>query len=298
MAQIAPAATTTTASVSTRAPGFVDWGAVSAGALSAAALSFVLYSFGSTIGLSLVSPWPDSGLPAKLVAAIAAFWAIAAQIASFLLGGYIAGRMRSRWSDAPAPEVEFRDGVHGLLVWALGVVIGAALLLAVAASLVRGGAELGAQAARAAATTTSPDPLGYYADVLLRQQSLSPPAASPGATAAADARQEVLRVLQRSVAANQASDADKRYLALLVAQRSGLPPADAQKRVDQTLAEATRVMREAADKARRSAVLAGLVTGVALLAALAAAWWAAQRGGEHRDNSVPATLFGTRARSR
>lgn len=90
-----------------------------AGALAAAAIAFVLCSFGSTIGLSLVSPWPNSGLPAKVVAALAVFWAMASQIGSFLAGGYIAGRMRSRWSDAPPHEVEFRDGVHGLLVWAL-----------------------------------------------------------------------------------------------------------------------------------------------------------------------------------
>lgn len=299
MAQIAPAATAGPTSVTTRAVGFVEWGAIFAGALAAAAIAFVLYSFGSTIGLSLVSPWPNSGLPAKLVASIAAFWAIATQIGSFLVGGYIAGRMRSRWSDAPVHEVGFRDGVHGLLVWALGVVIGAALLLAMAASLVRGGAEVGARAAGAATATASPDPIGYYADVLLRQRSAGPGAAPPPAPpAVADSRQEIMRVLQRSVAANKVSDADRSYLVLLVSQRSGLPPQEAQKRVDETWAEASRVMREAADTARRGAVLAGLVTAVGLLAALAAAWWAAQRGGEHRDKSVPATLFGARTWSK
>lgn len=296
MAQSAPAAATAApTSVAGRPVGFVEWGAIVAGALAAVAISFVLYSFGSAIGLSLVSPWPNSGLPAKLVAAIATFWAMVSQIGSFLVGGYIAGRMRSRWSDAPAHEVEFRDGLHGLLVWALGVVIGAALLIATAATLVRGGAELGARVAGAAPSTATPDPLGYYADVLLRQRPTSPGAAPPPAPpAVAESREEVLRVLQRSLVAGKVSDADKSHLALVVSQRSGLPPPEAQKRVDDTLAEASRVTREAAETARRGAILAGLVTAISLLVALAAAWWGAQRGGEHRDKSVHARLFGPR----
>ena len=119
MAQTTPtAAIVAPTSVAGKAASFVEWGAVFAGALAAAAISFVLYSFGSTIGLSLVSPWPNSGLPVKLVAAVTAFWMLVSQIGSFLVGGYIAGRMRARWSDAASHEVEFRDGVHGLLVWA------------------------------------------------------------------------------------------------------------------------------------------------------------------------------------
>lgn len=298
MAQIAPAAATTAPpSAAEKSVGLVEWGAVLAGALTAAAISLVLYSFGSAIGLSLVSPWPNSGLPAKLVAALAAFWAMVSQIGSFLVGGYIAGRMRSRWSGAPAHEVEFRDGLHGLLVWALGVVIGAALLMATVASLARGGVELGARVTGAATATASPGRLGYYADVLLRQRPASPGAAPPPARpAVADSRDEVLRVLQRSMVTGKVSDADRSYLALLVSQQSGLSPPEAQERVDATLAEARSVMREAAETARRGAIFAGLVTAVSLLVALAAAWWAAQRGGEHRDKSIHATLFGARAR--
>jgi hypothetical protein len=293
MTKIAPTAPTAVPTSATGTPaGFVEWGAVFAGALAAAAIAFVLYSFGSTIGLSLVSPWPNSGLPAKVVAALAVFWAMASQIGSFLAGGYVAGRMRSRWSDAPPHEAEFRDGVHGLLVWALGVVIGAGLLIATANSLVRSGTELGARVAGGAASAASADPLGYYADVLLRQRSASP-GTPPAIPPAADPRDEVLRVLQRSVV-GKVSDADRSYLALLVSQRSGLAPPEAQKRVEETLAEANRVTRETADTVRRGAVLTGLVTAVSLLIALAAAWWAAMQGGSHRDQSINATLFGAR----
>jgi hypothetical protein len=295
---VTPTAATAGSSTATaKIADLIEWGPVFAGALAAAAISFVLYSFGSTIGLSLVSPWPNSGLPPRLVAALAVFWVVASQIGSFLIGGYVAGRLRSHSSDIPSHEADFRDGVHGLLVWALGVVIGAALLMATAASLVRGAAELGSRATSAAPSTASPDPLGYYADVLLRQRSASPGAAPPSApTTVGDSREEVVRVLQRGMVSGKVSDADKSYLALLVSQRSGLTPPEAQKRVDETLAEAGRATRETADTARRGAVLSGLVTAVSLLVALAAAWWAAQRGGYHRDKSIDATLFGARTR--
>ena len=113
---------------------FVEWGAVLAGAVLAAAISFVLLTFGAAIGLSAASPWPNSGASAKVVASIAVFWAMAQQIGAFMAGGYVAGRMRSRWHEA-GHEAEFRDGLHGGLVWAVGVVIGAALFLSTAGSV-------------------------------------------------------------------------------------------------------------------------------------------------------------------
>src|SRR6185436_20493887 len=78
-------------------PSFIEWGPVFAGALLAAALSFVLLTFGSAIGLSATSPWPNSGLSAKVLGSIAIFWVMAQQIGSLMVGGYVAGRMRTRW---------------------------------------------------------------------------------------------------------------------------------------------------------------------------------------------------------
>src|SRR5688572_14870749 len=106
------------------AASFVEWGAVLAGAALAAAISFVLLTFGTAIGLSATSPWPDSGMSAKVVATLAVFWALVQQIGAFMAGGYVAGRMRSRWAET-GDEADFRDGLHGGLVWAVGVAIGA-----------------------------------------------------------------------------------------------------------------------------------------------------------------------------
>jgi hypothetical protein len=111
-------------------PRFVEWGAVFAGGVMAAAISFVLLTFGTTIGLSFTSQWASAGLSAKAIASLAAFWTMASQIGAAMIGGYVAGRMRSRMGEIAEHEVEFRDGLHGGLVWAIGVSIGAGLLFA------------------------------------------------------------------------------------------------------------------------------------------------------------------------
>jgi hypothetical protein len=86
------------------------------GAVLAAALSFVLVTFAAAIGLSATSPWPHSGLGVKAIAALAVFWALAQQIGALMVGGYVAGRMGSRWYEA-GHQARFRDGLHGALVW-------------------------------------------------------------------------------------------------------------------------------------------------------------------------------------
>lgn len=116
----------------------------------------VLLTFGSASGLSLVSPWTSTASSAKWVGALAVFWVIAQQIGSFLAGGYVAGRMRTRWEALPADEIEFRDGMHGALTWAIGALIGAMLAMSAAGSAGRAisdtaGHVAGAAAAQAAA---------------------------------------------------------------------------------------------------------------------------------------------------
>jgi hypothetical protein len=272
---------------------FVEWGSVIAGAVTAAALSFVFLTFGSAIGLSAVSPWPDAGVSAKTAASLAVFWTLAQQIGAFMVGGYIAGRMRTRWAEANADETEFRDGLHGALVWAVGIVIGALLFLSTAGAIAKTGADAVAKAATVAGANA--DSISYYADALMRPAARPAAPTAQGTTPGApvtplpqEARGEIVRIVSRSVAAGSLTDSDRSYLATLVAQRTGLPQAEAERRVTETINEATRTAREAADKARHAAILGGLVTAVSLLLSLAAAWWAAQKGGNHRDNRIPA----------
>src|SRR5262245_34784188 len=101
---------------------YVHWGPVIAGAAVAAATSFVLLTFAGAVGLSIASPsptWRDASIGLAL---LSGFWVLVVAVGSMALGGYLAGRVRSSWS-TDADEIEFRDGVHGLLVWALAVVI-------------------------------------------------------------------------------------------------------------------------------------------------------------------------------
>ena len=167
----------------TDTPGasFVEWGAVFAGAVLAAALSFVLLTFGTAIGLSAASPWPNSGLSAGVIASLAVFWAIAQQIGSLMAGGYVAGRMRSRWRE-PGHEAEFRDGLHGGLVWAVAVLLSAFLVFATAGLIARTGADVAGKAAASVASTG--DPMDLVLDTMLRPTSAAaaPPAAGAPAT--------------------------------------------------------------------------------------------------------------------
>lgn len=286
---------------------FVEWPAVFAGAVLAASISFVLLTFGTSIGLSLTSPWPGSGISAKAVAAIAVFWATIQQIGAFIAGGYVAGRMRARWSDASQDEVEFRDGLHGGLVWAVGVAFGAALLMMTAGAAARTGADVAGKG-MAALSTSNSNPVDVVIDTMLRPTPSAPaaapqgppsaaaprPRANPAAPASDDQRAEISRLLVAAVTNGSITPQDKSYLAQVVSQRTGIPPQEAEQRVDAAVTAA----RDAIDKARRSTILAGLTTAIALVVSFAAAWWAAMKGGQHRDNSVPARFSFTAARLR
>ena len=182
MTHVGPAPVGSSAAA-TAGSSFVEWGAVLAGAFLAAAISFVLLTFGTAIGLSATSPWPNSGTSAKVIASIAVVWAMAQQIGAFMAGGYVAGRMRSRWHET-GHEVEFRDGLHGGLVWAVGVVLGAALFLSTAGSVAKTGAEVAGGAAAAAGASRN-DPMDAVLDTMLRpttvaQTGATSPAASAG----------------------------------------------------------------------------------------------------------------------
>jgi hypothetical protein len=277
---------------------FVDWSAVIAGAVLAAALSFVLLTFGTTIGLSATSPWPNSGLSAKVVASIAVFWAMALQIGSVMAGAYVAGRMRSRWHEK-GHEAEFRDGLHGALVWAIGVLISALLVFATAGVVARIGTHVAANATSSATSGSGAMDTGL--DTMLRptgtaqaNASTSPTATSSRGGGGEDTRAEMSRLLASSVTSGSIPSENRARLAQLVSQRTGVSQQEAERRVD----DAVNAARAAADKARRVAVLTGFVTAAGLILSLGAGWWAAMRGGHHRDTSVPARFtFGDRRRT-
>lgn len=270
---------------------YIEWAPVIAGAVVAAALSFVLLTFGTAIGLSLVSPYPGHSY-GRVAASVAALWGLVVPIASLLVGGYIAGRMRAPREGADEAETEFRDGLHGGLVWGVSVLFGAVLAFFAASATAQTGAaaataERGAIFSSAAATLFAPLTV---ADAASNSNAAPPTKPSSGAVPTTlpargvDENAGAEHVLAAAVTAGQVSPAEKNYLAALVSQRTGMSVSDAEKRVDQTFAEA----RNAADKARKTVVIAAFVTATGLMIGLAAAWYAAQRGGHHRDHNIAA----------
>src|ERR1700681_677687 len=143
----------------------VEWSPVLAGALVAAALSSVLLTAGAALGLSLISAYPTHSY-AKSAGTIAAAWSLIVTIGSFMLGGYIAGRMRSSWREGGPDEVAFRDGMHGFLVWSVGIAAGALLVMAATITTAQVGAQVASSAAAQSDTVLAP-----ATDTLLRSST-------------------------------------------------------------------------------------------------------------------------------
>jgi len=252
---------------------YLHWGPIVAGAIAAAASSFVLMSFAAAVGLALVSPsptWRDSSIA---LTALTGLWLLLVALGSFGLGGYIAGRVRSTWSTKP-DEVEFRDGLHGLLVWALAVVLGAVLGWLTAFSY----AAIGSSTIQRS-PQGEPAFLAYEVDRLFRSDR------RPNAPDS-ELRAEAGRILMASAGSREITSDDRAYLARLVAARTGLEVPQADRRVSEVLT----VTREAARRARAISVVIGFMTAASLALGAAAAWFAAGVGGRHRDQAISPPL--------
>jgi len=241
----------------------VSWAAIFAGAVVASAFSLALLILGAGIGLVSVSPWSSNAASATTFGVLAAAWFIATQLFAAGIGGYIAGRLRSRWVLIHGDEAFFRDTAHGLLVWALGAVVSAGLLAVTAA----GGATLGA-----AHPMQAGNPAAYFVDLLFRADH---PTGDVGA-----ARAEASRILAMDAASRQAPADDRTYLTQLVAAHTGLGQADAEKRVSEVADRA----KAAADAARKTGVYVGLWAFISLLVGAFSASYMATVGGRARDD--------------
>jgi hypothetical protein len=269
----------------------VSWAAVIAGAFVSAALSLILLTLGAGIGLSSISPWSNAGASASTIGTMGIVWLIVMEIISASIGGYLAGRLRTKWATIHTDEVFFRDTAHGFLVWAVGVVITASLLASAAASAVGRGSQAGATALSAGAAQTDLGSNGYFVDMLFR--STGPASAietSPtggGATSSAPAattdvavRTEAERIFVHALRQGDFSGADKAYLAQLVSAQTGLSEPDAERRVSDDIAAA----QQAADTARKAAAHFSYWLFLALLIGAFCASFAATIGGRQRDH--------------
>lgn len=258
---------------------YIDWPAIIAGAVLATAISFVLFTFGSGLGLSMASPEAGEGVSLRWLTIAAGIWFVWVTISSVSAGGYLAGRMRRRFGDATEDESDTRDGAHGVMVWATGALIS----LFIATAGIGGALGITATATGAAAggaAQVMADNGDYFVDRMMR---------GTGTPVSPDVRNEVGTILARSVVQGEVAQDDRAYLVQLAANETGAEPQQVEARVDAVLAEieeARVAAVEAADQARIIGVIAAFVVAATMIAAAGAAYFSAVLGGQHRDQNI------------
>jgi hypothetical protein len=251
-------------------PG-TSWGAILGGAFVIAAIGLLLLAIGAGFGLSSVSPWPNSGSSATTFLVMTAIWLVVVQWLSSGIGGYTAGRLRTRWAGVHTHEVSFGDIAHGVVAWAVAAVLSAAVLTGAASGLV-GSIASGASQGAVPNPATAPSP--YIVDSLFRTNR-----ADVGA-GGQDPRAEASRILASGLMPGRnVSHDDRTYLARLVASHTGLTQDEAQQHVDDAITK----VRQTADAARRATRDLALCIGFSMLIGAFIAGVAANIGGHHRD---------------
>lgn len=281
----------------------VSWGAIVAGGAAIAALSLILLMLGTGLGLSSVSPWAHNGVSAATFGVSTILWVTLTQLVACAMGGYLTGRLRTKWVAVHTDEVYFRDTAHGFLAWAVASLATAALLTSVIGAIVSGGIQAGVSVAGPgmAKSDSNSGPMGYFIDSLFRKDMNAAVAASAaaanGALAGAAAEQalsasrsEVTRIFMNTVRSDALPAEDVQYVGQLVAQRTGLTQQTAEKRVSDTYARVQAKLRDAetaasvvAEKARKASAYAALWLFISLLIGAFVASLAATYGGRQRD---------------
>lgn len=271
---------------------YVDWAAIIGGIVFASAISILFITFGSAIGLNFLDFNAREGASPILIGIAAASWFLWVQVSSFMAGGYLAGRLRRRHFDATEDESDLRDGAHGLLVWAGAMIVGAVLAVSGIGAAATTAGNVASTATNAAASAAEGaadaiDPNAYFIDTLFRGNT---------APDAEGSRAEAGRIFaQAALGDGTLAAEDRTYLANVIAANTGLAPAEAEARVDQVAAsieQARQDALEAARIARNTAIIAAFLLAASSLAAAIGAYWAAQKGGNHRDKeSAFANVF-------
>jgi hypothetical protein len=269
----------------------VSWAAIFAGAVVAVAATIMLLALGAGIGLTSISPWSGSGASATGFAVGGAVWLIITQWLSAALGGYLTGRMRTRWTLIDSDEVLFRDTAHGLTAWAIATIVTVCIVASAGTSVVSGAARMvgaavspaiqgAAQGGARQAGESSANPVQMMVDTLFR------PGQPSTSGSAADAKAEVTQILLSGIQSGEISQPDRTYIAQLAASRSGISQEEAEKRVNTLIEQAKAAAdkaKAAADTARKSAASLAFFTFVSMLIGAFIACAAAALGGHLRD---------------
>jgi hypothetical protein len=252
----------------------VSWSAIIAGAVAAAATTILMVMVTTGLGFAAVSPYPNSGVSATTFTLLTAAWLIGVHALASSVGGYIAGRLRTRWTGLHTDEVYFRDTAHGFLAWATGILAGALLLGSVLTSAIGTGAQTAANVMGPAAQGMASQQGGDNGSTMMLDRMFRSDRPTPDANDQ-NARAEVGRIMANAVTTGNLPQDDKTYVAQVIANRTGVSQQDAEKRIDDAIANA----KATAEKARKGAMYASLWSVIALLiGALCASAFAAYAG--------------------
>jgi hypothetical protein len=304
-----------TSSASVTAGSAVSWPAIFAGAAAASALSLILLILGTGLGLTSVSPWASAGMGAAAFGVSTILWVTCMQVIASGMGGYLAGRLRTKYVSIHNDEVYFRDTAHGFLAWAIATLFTASMLASAVGTVVGAGASAAGGVVSTAATTAATsavaanngaansngsamDPVGYMMDSMFRKSGSGVPAATDaagagavaGAGSAVASTAEITRIFMNSIKQGVLPPGDAKYVAAAVASRTGVSPDEAEARVKSTydrmqirLRDAEASARQAADTTRKATAYGALWLFVSLLMGAFFASWGATFGGRHRD---------------
>ncbi|WP_119271499.1 hypothetical protein [Taklimakanibacter deserti] len=271
----------------------IAWGAIFAGAFAAAATTAILMLLGSGLGLTLISPWSSESAGLTTIAVSTAIWVVIVQWLSSGIGGYLSGRLRTKWVGVHTDEVFFRDTAHGFMAWAVATLLVIGMVAFHSTVLVGAGAHVAANVAGAATNAAGQNAqgnnndgaTGYLVDTLFRPADparLTTAGPEGGEAAAAQAT----RILGMGALQGEVSQEDRAYLSSLVAARTGLSPQDAQARVEAVLARANELKakaQQAADEARKASATAAILGALSMLIGAFIASVAGAIGGSQRD---------------
>lgn len=292
----------------------VSWGAIFAGAAAAASLALIMLMLGSGLGLMSVSPWQNHGADAGTIGIVTIVWLAVTQIVASGMGGYLAGRLRTKWVDTHVDEIYFRDTAHGFLTWAVALLVSTILLTTTVGSIIGGGAKaVGSVAGGAAnltntATSLPRTSMTYFVHSMFRTANPSQPANPPTAPDASSASPvetamnaphqsispaqlaEITGIFANSMSTGTLPQEDQQYVAQIISQSTGINQQEAEQRVKTTYDKAQAKLKETkvkaqqlADAARKTTSYLLLWTFISLLIGAFAASLCATFGGRQRD---------------
>lgn len=266
---------------------FIDWRAIIGGAVIAAGVSFTLLAFGSAIGLSVASTAPTWRDSSPWLWLLSGLFLVFVALCAFGFGGYAAGRMRLPTRTAAGSESEFRDGMHGLFMWGLAILISAVIAALAAFAAARPAAPSGGTVGPAA-SVAGENILASELDELFRSYRYAPGSGMDYA------RAEAARILLKSSSHNGIPESDRTYLSNIVSVRAGVSAPEADERVNHIIAES----KDELHRARSAAVMEAFLIAAALLVGAAVAWFSAAEGGRDRElGRLPVWDWSLRPRS-